>query len=96
MPERSTLWRVKFDRLIAEPLIVAPDDASLDDLVAIARQAILAQVEADARPEHVAYDLERAADRAAHLEVESITRVDLVWLAPTVATTPSQQSGSTP
>jgi hypothetical protein len=96
MATAEVLWRVNVG-LIREVLVVAPFDASLDEVGKAAKLAVLGDQMERVRPEHAEADESRTIDWVASMDVASIKREngDLLALHPRIAVAPAPTEGET-
>lgn len=74
------MWRVDFSRYSMKPVVAMAPGASLDDVERVARQALLQWLVGHHPNTHDGYAVEVST-----LHVESVTRVEAVFIDPRVA-----------
>jgi hypothetical protein len=81
---RAALWEVKIGTYIESVRVVAPLDATLDEVARTAKVAMHEQFQSHVRPEHAAHDTAFWTDAVAAKDVTSITRCEDVVLQPRI------------
>ncbi len=79
----ATLWRVWL-RFTEPVLIIAPNDATLNEVARAAKVAMHDRHQANVRPEYEGHDRAFWTDAVADQEVRKIERGEHVWLSPKV------------
>lgn len=87
MLDPGVLWRVWLGRYTDPALIVAPCDASIEEIARAGRAALDERFQGQVRPEHVAHDSDFWTDALAAVDVTKIERADDVHLHPRFALT---------
>lgn len=85
--DKAVVWRVWVGTYTEPVQVLAPHDATLEDVARAAKVAMHDRFQAQVRPEHEEHDRQFWTDAVAATEVTKIERGDEVWLHPRVAVT---------
>lgn len=86
--DTAVVWLVWIGTYTAPVRVVAPQDATLEDLARVAQVAMHDQFQRNVRPEHEEYDRQFWTDAVAAKSVTKVERGDDVHLHPRLAVTP--------
>ena len=85
--DTAVVWKVFLGTYTAPALVLAPNDATLEDVARAGKVALSDHFQSQVRPEHEEHDRNFWTDAVAAVDVTRIERADEVWLHPRVVAT---------